>query len=70
MYFLRKQHEYPMPMVGGLAMFIAMLLTMLFSEALHGNVCMLIGSAAALVALGVLDDKYGLSVEPLKSYIR
>src|SRR5450759_428348 len=58
----RKRHEHPTPMVGGLAMFIAVLTALLFGNALHGNVATLLGCAAVLVVLGVLDDKYGLSV--------
>lgn len=58
----RKQHEHPTPTVGGLAMFVAVLVALIFDNALHGNVAILLGCAAMLVALGVLDDKHGLSV--------
>jgi UDP-GlcNAc:undecaprenyl-phosphate GlcNAc-1-phosphate transferase len=58
----RKRHEHPTPMVGGLAMFIAVLASLFIGNALHGNVATLLGCAAVLVVLGVLDDKYGLSV--------
>jgi len=58
----RKLHKYPTPTVGGLAMFVAVLVALMLSDALQGNVAVLMGSAAALVALGVLDDKHGLSV--------
>ena len=58
----RKQHEHPTPTVGGLAMFVAVLLALLFSGGLHGNIVILMGCAAALVVLGVLDDKHGLPV--------
>jgi len=58
----RKQHEHPTPMVGGLAMFIAVLAALFIGDALHGNVATLLGCAAVLVVLGILDDKYGLSV--------
>lgn len=58
----RKRHEHPTPMVGGLAMFIAVLTALLIGNALHGNVATLLGCAAVLVVLGILDDKYGLSV--------
>lgn len=58
----RKQHEHPTPMVGGLAMFIAVLAALFIGDALHGNVATLLECAAVLVMLGVLDDKHGLSV--------
>jgi len=49
-------------MVGGLAMFIAVLAALFIGDALHGNVATLLECAAVLVMLGVLDDKHGLSV--------
>jgi len=58
----RKRHEHPTPMVGGLAMFIAVLAALFIGDALHGNVATLLECAAVLVMLGVLDDKHGLSV--------
>jgi UDP-GlcNAc:undecaprenyl-phosphate GlcNAc-1-phosphate transferase len=58
----RKQHEQPTPTVGGLAMFAAVLVALLASNSLHGDVGILLGCAAALMMLGVLDDKYGMSV--------
>ena len=58
----RKQHEHPTPTVGGLAMFVAVLVALIAGDALHGKLWILFGCAAALVMLGVLDDKHGLSV--------
>jgi len=58
----RKQHEQPTPTVGGLAMFIAVLVALAANHSLRGNVEVLLGCAAALLILGVLDDKHGLSV--------
>lgn len=58
----RKQHAKPTPTVGGLAMFVAVLLALLLGDGLAGDVAVLLGCAAALVMLGVLDDKHGLSV--------
>ncbi|MBI5431128.1 MAG: undecaprenyl/decaprenyl-phosphate alpha-N-acetylglucosaminyl 1-phosphate transferase [Nitrosomonadales bacterium] len=58
----RKQHEHPTPTVGGLAMFTAVLVALLIGDALHGQVAILMGCAAVLVVLGVLDDKHGLPV--------
>lgn len=58
----RKQHAHPTPTVGGLAMFVAVLITLIASDAMHGKVVRLMGMAALLVVLGVLDDRRGLSV--------
>lgn len=58
----RKQHEQPTPTVGGLAMFVAVLLGLLSTDGLVGNVAVLMVCAAALVILGVFDDKHGLPV--------
>ena len=58
----RKQHEHPTPTVGGLAMFFAVLVALIVDDSLHGNVAILLGCAAALLVLGILDDKHGLSV--------
>jgi UDP-GlcNAc:undecaprenyl-phosphate GlcNAc-1-phosphate transferase len=58
----RKQHVGPTPTVGGLAMFIAVLAALLASDLLHGKIAILLGCAAALVVLGVLDDQLDLTV--------
>ena len=58
----RKQHELPTPTVGGLAMFLAVLIALIVGGAFHGIVAILIGCASMLVVLGVLDDTHGLSV--------
>ncbi len=65
----RKQHECPTPTVGGLAMFFGVLAALLAHGALHGNVAILLGCAAMLVVLGILDDKHGLSV-PMRMMIQ
>lgn len=58
----RKQHEYPTPTVGGLAMFFAVLAALIFDNSLHGDVAILLGCAAVLLILGLVDDRHGLSV--------
>lgn len=58
----RKQHAHPTPTVGGLAMYLAVLLALLWNGSLFGNVAVLLGCAAVLVILGILDDKHQLSV--------
>lgn len=59
----RKQHMQPTPTVGGLSMFLAVFLTLLWCNGMVENVAILMSCAAALVILGVLDDKGGLSVQ-------
>jgi undecaprenyl-phosphate alpha-N-acetylglucosaminyl 1-phosphatetransferase len=58
----RKQHRNATPTVGGLAMFVAVFAALLIGNALYGKIAILLGCAAVLVMLGVLDDKHGLSV--------
>jgi UDP-GlcNAc:undecaprenyl-phosphate GlcNAc-1-phosphate transferase len=58
----RKKHAKPTPTVGGLAMFVAVLLALFWSGGLSGDIAVLLECGAALVVLGVLDDKHGLSV--------
>ncbi len=58
----RKLHANPTPTVGGLAMYLAVLLTLLESGQFTGNLPALLGCAAALVVLGLFDDRYGLPV--------
>lgn len=57
-----KQHEHPTPTVGGLAMFIAVLATLIFIDGLDGKVEIVVDCAAALLILGVWDDRRNLSV--------
>lgn len=58
----RKQHEYPTPTVGGVAMLISVMTALIVDHSLRGNVEILLGCSSVLVMLGVLDDKQGLSV--------
>ena len=58
----RKRHARPTPTVGGLAMYAAVLLALLWVDGMVGKVGELMGCAAVLMVLGVLDDKRGLSV--------
>lgn len=58
----RKRHAQPTPTVGGLAMFASVLLALLFWNGLAGDIAVLMWCATALVVLGVLDDKNGVSV--------
>ena len=58
----RKQHMHPTPTVGGIAMFVAVILAVKFGLALPYPQQVLLACSAALVALGVFDDKHNLAV--------
>ena len=58
----RKQHEQPTPTVGGLAMYVAVMIALVVNNSLHGNIEILLGCSGALLLLGLLDDKHQLSV--------
>src|SRR5512140_3315912 len=59
----RKQHASPTPAVGGLAMFIALILALNWAHAFSEGIALLLGCAGLLVTLGVLDDKHDLPVK-------
>lgn len=59
----RKQHAGAVPLVGGLAIFIGMLVTLVWPDMAPGTFTRnLFATAAVLVLLGMLDDRHGLSV--------
>lgn len=58
----RKQHTHPTPTVGGLAMFVAVMLALYWGDAYTEEITLLMGCGALLVVLGVLDDKHDLRV--------
>lgn len=58
----RKQHAMPTPTIGGLAMFVAVMLAVAVGGAFNGDSRVLLSCSAVLVILGLLDDKYGLAV--------
>lgn len=58
----RKQHTYPTPVVGGVAMFLAVTLALYYRDAYTDELILLLDCAGLLVVLGVLDDKHGLKV--------
>jgi UDP-GlcNAc:undecaprenyl-phosphate GlcNAc-1-phosphate transferase len=58
----RKNHTHPTPTVGGVAMFVAVLLALYWGDAYTEKITLLMECAALLVVLGLLDDRYGLQV--------
>lgn len=58
----RKQHDHPTPTVGGVAMFLAVVVALYAGRAYTETMMLLIGCAGALVLLGILDDRHELKV--------
>jgi UDP-GlcNAc:undecaprenyl-phosphate/decaprenyl-phosphate GlcNAc-1-phosphate transferase len=58
----RKQHAHPTPTIGGLAMFLAMVIALQFGPPLAMPQIVLLICASVLLVLGMLDDKHNLSV--------
>lgn len=58
----RKQHSGSIPLIGGIAVFIGMAVSMVFSAELSLHNRLFLISAAMMVFTGMLDDKYDLSV--------
>jgi UDP-GlcNAc:undecaprenyl-phosphate GlcNAc-1-phosphate transferase len=58
----RKQHGHPIPTVGGVAMFIALILAISITSNISHAEMILLTCAFALGLLGMLDDKHNLSV--------
>jgi UDP-GlcNAc:undecaprenyl-phosphate GlcNAc-1-phosphate transferase len=58
----RKQHAHPIPTVGGVAMFMAVMIAVQFGTPITHDQLIVLACAAGLSILGVLDDKHNLSV--------
>lgn len=58
----RKQHACPIPAVGGVAMFVAVLFAVYIGSEIIYQQYVVLACAGAMVALGVLDDKHNLPV--------
>jgi UDP-GlcNAc:undecaprenyl-phosphate GlcNAc-1-phosphate transferase len=58
----RKQHIGDVPLVGGLAIFMGVSAGAASHGQFHGFEVVLLGTAAVLVLLGALDDRFDLSV--------
>ncbi|WP_237711881.1 undecaprenyl/decaprenyl-phosphate alpha-N-acetylglucosaminyl 1-phosphate transferase [Rhodanobacter sp. 115] len=58
----RKLHQGNIPLVGGLSVFIGMLVAALWFDGFSYFVKMLLATSAVLALLGALDDRYDLSV--------
>lgn len=57
----RKQHEGSIPVVGGIAICVAFMLSILLGPSFEGPLAPLFGGVALLVGLGVADDRSGMN---------
>jgi UDP-GlcNAc:undecaprenyl-phosphate GlcNAc-1-phosphate transferase len=59
----RKQHSKPTPLIGGLAIYLAILLTLLLNHINFPNQTAFIAAATLLVLVGLIDDYKNLSIK-------
>ena len=58
----RKQHKKPVPLIGGLAIYLALLVTLLINKSLP-NQTAFISAVTLLVCVGLIDDYRHLSIK-------
>ncbi|MCL1049551.1 UDP-N-acetylglucosamine--undecaprenyl-phosphate N-acetylglucosaminephosphotransferase [Shewanella abyssi] len=58
---LRKHHSGAIPLVGGISVFISLLLTLSIYSPFDGDVALYLLCAFILIVLGALDDRYDIS---------
>jgi UDP-GlcNAc:undecaprenyl-phosphate GlcNAc-1-phosphate transferase len=58
----RKAHGHATPLIGGIAMFIAVFMNLLWADTLGAESVLVLEAGGALVLLGAIDDRYGLPV--------
>ena len=61
---LRKQHEGNIPLVGGIAVFLSLILYFFHSPNMIEFTGLFLACIASLVTLGVLDDRFDMPVVP------
>ena len=59
----RKQHKKPTPLIGGIAIYFAILVTLFFNANPLPNQTAFIAAATLLVGVGLMDDYKGLGVK-------
>ena len=60
----RRMHDHPIPRMGGLAIFLGFMVSMLLFVTLDTAKKGMLAGAVIIVILGVLDDKYSLPAKP------
>lgn len=58
----RKQHKGSVPLVGGMSIFFAVATTLIFTYEVTQSLSLYLIASGLIVFIGVLDDKYDLSV--------
>ncbi len=59
----RRMHDHPIPRMGGLAIFLGFLLTVILFAELTTQLCGMLLGAVIIVILGIFDDIYSLSAK-------
>ena len=59
----RRMHNHPIPRMGGLAIFLGFLLSVLLFVELTGQIRGMLLGAVIIVVLGIFDDIYALSAK-------
>lgn len=59
----RKQHKKPTPLIGGLAVYLAILVTLLVNDSQFPHQFAYMAASALLVCVGLVDDRKGLGVK-------
>ncbi len=60
----RKTHQGSIPVIGGLAIFVGIAVSLITSKGVTSHRLIYLICSTAIVLLGVLDDKYNLPVKP------
>jgi len=60
----RKNHKDSIPLIGGIAMFIGLIIGILFSPIEYNNLNYFLLSALILIIVGIVDDFSNISVRP------
>jgi len=56
----RKIHRDPTPLVGGLAVYSGVVISLFFGGFIEGHVLLLLAASLVVMALGVIDDRFDL----------
>lgn len=60
----RRMHNHPIPLLGGLAIILAFLITSIVLTHYHGLLFTILPGAAIIIILGIIDDKWALPALP------
>lgn len=60
----RKSHIGEVPVIGGLSMFLGVIVGLMLLPAQYGNTYYLLSAGGVLVGIGLFDDRFGLTAAP------